>query len=233
MIYLDSKVVSTKRKKSAGINVMSQILFIWTNWFSVSAFVCVFRLTVRYFFTDLFLEQMTHAQICDKSRKRQQAECQTATFTHNLLLTAVICNLLLTPVICNLLLTAVICNLLLTAVICNWSWDPSFCFISGFFRLVTEEHGVDLNTKNYAQMKRNACQARARNLRLLVQSSSSSDNGNSSVRCVYGYSFARLFAIVFWFYVLSSTCGSLRLMYHAPPPPPYARAHMEDPKHQR
>ena len=88
MIYLDSKVVSTKRKKSAGINVTCQILFIWTNWFSVSAFVYVSRLTIRYFFTDLFLEQMTHAQICDKNRKRQQAECQTATFTHNLLLTA-------------------------------------------------------------------------------------------------------------------------------------------------
>lgn len=117
-------------------------------------------------------------------------------------------------------------------MICNWSWDPSFCFISAFFRRVTEEYGIDLNTKNYAQMKRNACQARARNLRLLVQSNPSSDNGNSSVRCVDGYSFARLFARVFWFYVPSSTCGSLRLMYHAPPPPPYARAHMEDPKHQ-
>lgn len=43
---------------------------------------------------------------------------------------------------------------------------------------------MDLNTKNFAYMKRNVCQARARNLRLLVQPSPSSDNGNSSVRCV-------------------------------------------------
>lgn len=115
-------------------------------------------------------------------------------------------------------------------MICNWRWDPSFCFISAFFRRVTEEHGIDLNTKNYAQMKRNACQARARNLRLLVQSNPSSDNGNSSVRCVDGYSFARLFAIVFWFYVPSSTCGSLRLMYHAPPPTPLCEGAHGGPK---
>ena len=188
MIYFDSKVVSTKRNKSAGINVTSQILFIWTNWFSVSAFVYVSRLTIRYFFTDLFLEQMTHAQICDKNRKRQQAECQTATFTH---------------------------NLLLTPVICNWSWDPSFCFISGFFRLVTEEHGVDLNTKNYAQMKRNACQARARNLRLLVQSNPSSDNGNSSVRCVDGYSF-----VCYSILILCSFIYLWFLETHVPRPTP-------------
>lgn len=43
---------------------------------------------------------------------------------------------------------------------------------------------MDLNTKNFAYMKRNVCQARARNLRLLVQPNPSSDNGNSSVRCV-------------------------------------------------
>lgn len=52
---------------------------------------------------------------------------------------------------------------------------------ASLFRSVTEEHGVDLNTKNFAYMKRNVCQARARNLRLLVQPSPSSDNGNSSV----------------------------------------------------
>ena len=67
---------------------------------------------------------------------------------------------------------------------CHWMYDRSFCFISACFRLVTEEHGVDLNTKNYANMRRNACQARARNLRLFLQSSPSSDNGHSSVRCV-------------------------------------------------
>lgn len=63
--------------------------------------------------------------------------------------------------------------------------------------MVTEENGVDLNTKNDAHMKRNACQARARNLSLLVRSSPSSDNGNASFGYVNGNSFARYCAIVF------------------------------------
>ena len=43
---------------------------------------------------------------------------------------------------------------------------------------------MDLNTKNYANMKRSTCQARARNLRYLVQSSPASDSGNGYVRYV-------------------------------------------------
>lgn len=58
----------------------------------------------------------------------------------------------------------------------------SYCTeASTFFRVVTEAKGVDLNTKNYAYMKRNACQARARNLHLQVQSNFSSDNRTASV----------------------------------------------------
>ena len=56
------------------------------------------------------------------------------------------------------------------------------CFTSAYFRVVTEENGVDLNTKNYAYMKRNVCQARARNLRHHVQSNPTSDTRTASVR---------------------------------------------------
>ena len=50
------------------------------------------------------------------------------------------------------------------------------------FRTVTEDNSVDLNRKNYAQMKRNVCNARAKNLNHLLQSSQTTDNGTASVR---------------------------------------------------
>ena len=50
------------------------------------------------------------------------------------------------------------------------------------FRMVTEDNSVDLNRKNYAQMKRNVCQARAKNLNHVLQSSQTTDNGTASVR---------------------------------------------------
>ena len=55
-----------------------------------------------------------------------------------------------------------------------------FEFIPGLYRRVLEEPGVDLNTKHFASLKRNACMARARNLRHFVQSPH--DNRNTSVR---------------------------------------------------
>ena len=55
-----------------------------------------------------------------------------------------------------------------------------FEFIPGLYRRVLEEPGVDLNTKQFASMKRSACMARASNLRLFVHSPH--DNGNTSVR---------------------------------------------------
>ena len=107
--------------------------------------------------------------------------------------------------------------------IINWINDRSFCFISALFRSVTEEHGVDLNTKNYAQMKRNACQARARNLRLWVHPSPSSDNGNSSVRCVNVTYFDSFFSPVG-----GSPSRALQCSPSSPSPPPrYASAQMQ------
>lgn len=50
------------------------------------------------------------------------------------------------------------------------------------FRTVTEDNSVDLNRKNYAQMKRNVCHARAKNLNHVLQSSQTTDNGTASVR---------------------------------------------------
>ena len=55
-----------------------------------------------------------------------------------------------------------------------------FEFIPGLYRRVAEETGVDMNTKHFASMKRDACMARARNLRLFVHSPH--DNRNTSVR---------------------------------------------------
>lgn len=49
------------------------------------------------------------------------------------------------------------------------------------FRTVTEDNSVDLNRKNYAQMKRNVCHARAKNLNHVLQSSQTTDNGTASV----------------------------------------------------
>lgn len=119
--------------------------------------------------------------------------------------------------------------------IINWVSDRSFCFISAYFRCVTEEHGVDLNTKNYAHMKRTTCQARTRNLRLLVQSSSSSDNGNSSVRYVNLTHFP-LFLPQYYDSIFCPVGVSPSRPLQCPTAPLYERAHAttsaEGSKHQ-
>ena len=55
-----------------------------------------------------------------------------------------------------------------------------FEFIPGLYRRVVEEPGVDVKTKHFASTRRNACMARASNLRLFIQSPH--DNRNTSVR---------------------------------------------------
>lgn len=58
----------------------------------------------------------------------------------------------------------------------------SYCTdAANHFRRVTEENGVDLNTINYARMKRTDCLGRARKLRSRMQSSASPDDRAASV----------------------------------------------------
>ena len=71
-------------------------------------------------------------------------------------------------------------------------------------------------------MKRNACQARARNLRLWVHPSPSSDNGNSSVRCVNVTYFDSFFSPVG-----GSPSRALQCSTPSSSPPRYASAQMQ------